>query len=187
MRSCRNAAVAALASLLVLAGCSGESAPPEISPVTLTTTDSPNPGYTPGLDPEADVAAAIKTHEAYVEASNRLDVSDRETWDPVLDLLLDDYRASSVAIYEQMAADGESFNGSARILSAEPGEVYANILRLHVCTDFSELLLLDRSGTMIGKPTDYTVRSLNVVLEPVDDVNFPWRIGTFGESDEPCS
>lgn len=182
--------IAGVVSMVALAGCT--PAPSEPLPIPTSATAStpsatPTPAYTPGVDPDADVAAAIAAYEAYVEASNNLVVSDRDTWDPVLDLLLDDYRASSLAIYEEMAANGESFQGEAVILSTEANGVQASILRLHVCTDFSQVLVLNRDGAVIAKPPGDGIRSMNVVLEPVEGSDSLWHIGFFGESTVPCS
>lgn len=179
MGSRRLLALLGMTVLIALAGCVGE--PPEQRPVV-----TPTPAYTPGVDPEADVAAAIETYEAYVEASNNLVLADRETWDPVLDLLLEDYRASSLAIYEEMAENGEAFRGEARILSAVENGVQSSMIRLHVCTDFSAVVVLDSSGTLIARPVGDGIRSMNVVLEPVQGGEARWHIGFFGESDRPC-
>ena len=155
--------------------------------MTLTTTDSPNPGYTPGLDPEADVAAAIETYEAYVEASNRIDVSDRETWDPVLDLLAEPYRSGSLSGYAELSEVGQYFDGSAKILSAEPTEVQATIIVLHECTDFSTRFLRGADGEQIGNAADYGVRSMHVVFQADMAQELGWLIYHFAQSDLSCA
>lgn len=182
--------IAGVVSMVALAGCT--PAPPEPLPIPTSATAStpsatPTPEYTPGVDPDADVAAAIATYEAYVEASNNLVVSDRDTWDPVLDLLLDEIKASSLATYEQMAARGEYFDGSATILSADKEETLGTVVRIHVCTDFSEAFIRDQHGDLVGGVTDYGPLSMNVVLRAEGDSNFGWKIGYFGESERPCS
>lgn len=178
-------AVGGIASMLALAGCT--STPDEPLPVpTSAPSTTPTPEYTPGLDAEADVEAAIKTYEAYVEASNNLVIADRETWDPVLELLLDDYKASSITTYEDMLANGESFTGTARVLSTEADGVEKDVLRLHVCTDFSDVFVLDRNGLVVGEPEGDGIRSMNVVFEPVTEGTARWSIGYFGKSDRPC-
>lgn len=179
-------AVGGIASMLALAGCT--STPDEPLPVpTSAPSTTPTPDYTPGLDAEADVEAAIKTYEAYVEASNNLVIADRETWDPVLELLLEDYKASSITTYEEMTSRGEEFQGEAVILLAEADEVAGTALRLHVCTDFSENFIVDANGAIVGERPDYRTRSMNVVLQANAEGPYAWKIGFFGESEEPCS
>lgn len=186
MRISRKVAVVGVALLFALAGCT--STPDEPLPVpTSAPTTTPTPEYTPGLDPEADVEAAIKTYEAYVEASNELVIADRETWEPVLDLLMEDYKASSIATYEAMAERGEVIDGDSEILLAEADEVAGTALRLHVCTDFSRMVLRDSNGILVGAEPDYGVRSMNVVLEADDEAEHGWRIGFFGESERSCT
>ncbi|GAA2532580.1 hypothetical protein GCM10009860_10640 [Microbacterium mitrae] len=179
MGSRRLLALLGMTVLMALAGCVGE--PPEQRPVV-----TPTPAYTPGVDPEADVAAAIETYEAYVEASNNLVLADRETWDPVLDLLLEDYRKSSVLSYEQMAENGEVFDGPGKIVSAELEQAYGTVLRIHVCTDFSAALIRDAHGDLIGDISEYGVLSMNVVLQAAEPSPHGWKIGYFGMSDRPC-
>ena len=190
MRISRALTVAGVVSMLALAGCAGDPEEPIHVPTSAQTTapsPTPTPEYTPGLDPEADVQAAIETYEAYVKASNELVLADRATWDPVLELLLDDYRASSLATYEEMAGRGEAFEGDAVILSAEADEVAGTALRIHVCTDFSDALIFDKTGSLIGERSDYGVQSMNVVMQANESVPTGWKIGFFGESDRPCS
>ncbi|MBV0893968.1 hypothetical protein [Microbacterium sp. NC79] len=185
MRISRMVAVGGIASMLALAGCT--STPDEPLPVPTSAPSTTPPEYTPGLDAEADVEAAIKTYEAYVEASNNLVIADRETWDPVLELLLEDYKASSITTYEGMAERGEVLEGEATIVSAELDEALGTVLRIHVCTDFSEALIRNADGTLIGSVEDYGVQSMNVVLQADGTAQYSWRIGFFGESDRPCS
>lgn len=185
MRMSRKVAVVGVALLIALAGCT--STPDEPLPVpTSASSTTPTPEYTPGLDPEADVEAAIKTYEAYVEASNELVIADRETWEPVLDLLLEDYKASSLATYEEMADRGEAFDGEASVLLAEADEVAGTALRLHVCTDFSQRVVRDGDGALVGEQGDYGTRSMNVVMQATPNVEHGWLIGFFGESERPC-
>ncbi len=180
-------AVVGVVSLLALAGCT--DAPEEPLPIptsSKTAEPTPTPEYTPGVDPEADVAAAIKTYEAYVEASNELVLAERATWDPVLDLLAEPYRSESVTNYEGLAESGLSLEGDARVLSTLAAETQPTIIVLAVCTDFSQTRTRDSDGQQVGEDSGYAVRAMNVVFQTDESSDFGWLIYHFGESDAAC-
>lgn len=181
--------IAGVVSMVALAGCT--PAPPEPLPIPTSATAStpsatPTPEYTPGVDPDADVAAAIATYEAYVEASNNLVVSDRDTWDPVLDRLAEPYRSGSLEGYEELASVGEYFDGSAIVLSTKAVEVQPTIIVLHVCTDFTARILRDTEGQQIGADDDYLVKSMSVVFQADAAGELGWLIYHFATSELPC-
>ncbi|GAA2532573.1 hypothetical protein GCM10009860_10630 [Microbacterium mitrae] len=182
--------IAGVVSMVALAGCTpapSEPLPIPTSATTSTPSATPTPEYTPGVDPDADVAAAISTYEAYVEANNDVELSDSETWDSVLALLADPYLSDSISSYEELAAAGYKFEGDAQIVSAVATKVQSTIVNLHVCTDFAETMTLDSNGVLIGSAEDYAVKSMNVILQSNDGVQFGWAIVHIGWSDLTCS
>ena len=169
-------AVVGVVSLLALAGCT--DAPEEPLPIptsSKTAEPTPTPEYTPGVDPEADVAAAIKTYEAYVEAENGLVVSDRSTWDPYLDLLVGEMRDGTLARLTAMAEDGTSLSGETRILSTSLFGQDAQRVVLDVCLDIGDTDIVGKDGLSLVSADRDPISAMRVRVVPGDDTS-SWNV-----------
>ncbi len=156
-------AVVGVVSLLALAGCT--DAPEEPLPIptsSKTAEPTPTPEYTPGLDPEADVAAAIKTYEAYVAAGNNVVVADEATWAPVLSLTTGGLRDATEASFEDMRANGRDLKGAAQIASADLAGRESGIIVLDTCLDVSNTDVVASGGVSVLDPDRSPVSSLRV-------------------------
>ena len=167
-----------VAVVLMLSGCAveGEEPLPVPPPNSVTPSVEPAPEYTPGVDADADVAAAIATYEAYVAASNELVVADRDTWDPVLELTTGRMREASESSFEDMNANGRELQGDAHIASASLAGTQEELIVLDACLDVSDTDVLDSSGESTLDPERASVSWLRVRLVAEDGQDNPWQI-----------
>lgn len=171
--------IAGVVSMVALAGCT--PAPPEPLPIPTSATAStpsatPSPAYTPGVDPDADVAAAIATYEAYVAAENGVVIADRETWDPLLDLLVGEMRDGTLDTLTTMAAEGTRLTGAAVILSAVLAGQDTERVVLDVCVDIGGTDIVGADGVSLVSPTREPVSAMRVRVVPVGSDSEQWKV-----------
>ena len=155
MRSTSVAASLALVAA-VLSGCS-DSAPPE----------QPTPAPLFASDEEA-FAAAEATYRAYVAASNRIDLDDPKTFEPVFDLTGGSLNALDRKTLSEMHAGGYRTAGQMivdRVLPRDVSLLRADV-RLNVCLYVGEALLYDANGTSAVDPARDPFQALVVSFSP---------------------
>ncbi|MDQ1128454.1 hypothetical protein [Microbacterium sp. SORGH_AS_0888] len=121
MRRAVVGAATVLAAVLVLSGCMPEPAP------------SPTP--TGFADEDAAFAAAEATYRAYVDALNRVDLSDPATFEDVYRWTTGELNASDRKGLSAYHARGLNLNGASEILTLDRHQASAdfNAVSLDVC------------------------------------------------------
>lgn len=158
--------------------------------LALTTACTPDAAPTPSPSPtgfaseEEAFAAAEEAYRAYVDALNKVDLSDPETFEPVFALTTGDARNAARKSFSQMSADGWTVNGESVVILTEPAGVDTELreVSLAICVDVSNVTLVDRGGqSQVGDRPDR--QSLLAVVVPLDD---HWAIQSFeGRDGEP--
>ncbi|MCM3696431.1 hypothetical protein [Microbacterium oleivorans] len=133
-----------------LAACAPASAP------------TPTPTPTGFASEEEAFAAAEATYRAYVDALNRVDLSDPATFEPVYSLLDGEALASEKKTLTQMHADGWRVSGETEVPSISAGEMPAQIL---VCQDVSGVAVVDAAGQSRVSPDRPDIFALDVEIE----------------------
>lgn len=156
MRRAVVGAATVLAAVLVLSGCMPEPAP------------SPTP--TGFADEDAAFAAAEATYRAYVDALNRVDLSDPATFEDVYRWTTGELNASDRKGLSAYHARGLNLNGASEILTLDRHQASAdfNAVSLDVCLDVSQIELTDPSGLSQVSPDRVGVQKLRTELVQVD-------------------
>ncbi len=125
-----------LAAALLLAGCASEAAP---GPTT-TSTDF--------ADEEAAFAAAEETYRAYVDALNRVDLSDPATFEDVYQWTTGEALSNEKQSLSQMHADGWVVRGASVLVSVTPisMDLASGTGISRACVNVSEVALVDAAG-----------------------------------------
>ena len=135
-------------------------------------TPEPAPTPTPTGFASADeaFAAAEATLRSYVEASNRVVISDPATFQPLIDLTTGDQRSFDSKRLSNYHADGYSIVGEALIVSASPGawDPELETATLRACIDVSATDVLDGDGTTVVSADRPPLQSLVISLVTVD-------------------
>ncbi|WP_159502488.1 hypothetical protein [Microbacterium sp. 18062] len=149
------AATAAVALAALICGCG---------------SPAPAPAPTPtGFASEAEAfAAAEETYRAYVDALNRVDLSDPATFEDVYQWTTGDLNASDREGLSRYHAEGFTVSGESVITTIE-GNVWSpssGEVSLAVCLDVSSIALVNASGDSQVQPDRTSVQSLTVALKP---------------------
>ncbi len=143
----------ALATIAATAGC---------------TPSAPAPSPTPsGFADEAEAfAAAEETYRAYVDALNRVDLSDPATFEDVYRWTTGDLNASDREGLSRYHAEGFTVSGETVIdlMSADEWSPSAGETTLNVCLNVSDIDLVDPAGVSQVSPGRVDVQSLRVSL-----------------------
>lgn len=114
--------------------------------LALTTGCMPEPEPTPSptgfASEEEAFAAAEETYRAYVDALNRVDLSDPETFEPVYAWLADDSLESSKKAFSEMHAKGWTVIGATTFDRVRLKGV-SDAIVLELCLDVSRVNVLD--------------------------------------------
>ncbi|MDY0909947.1 hypothetical protein [Microbacterium sp. CFBP9034] len=146
-------AVAVLVAALV--GC---------SPIPVPSSEP-----TPGFSSEAEAfAAAEETYRAYVDALNRVDLSDPQTFEDVYAWTTGELNASDRKGLTSYHADGASVSGSSSVQLVELDTENDDGVTLAVCLDVSAIEVLSSSGESLVDDDRTAVQSLSVELAPDD-------------------
>lgn len=165
-------AAVAVAAVTALAGC---------------TTPTPDPSPTPtGFATEAEAyAAAEATYRAYVDALNRVDLSDPATFEDVYAWTTGDLNASDREGLSTYHAEGFSVSGRSVVQLAEGSRwsSSASEVVLSVCLDVASVELVNASGESQVQPDRVDVQSLTVTLfgQTSDDLRLTRTDGREGE------
>ncbi|KAA9105499.1 hypothetical protein [Microbacterium rhizomatis] len=146
-------AVALLA--VMISGCSGQ---PE--PVTAT------PAF---VSEEEAFAAAEQTYRNYVDALNKVDLSDPHTFRAVFDWTTGDANASARESFSQMYADKWKMSGHSVVTLIEHSTTQATPstdISIAVCLDVSAITGVDKNGNSVVSPDRRPVQSMQVTLKP---------------------
>lgn len=158
MRAIRRITVAASLALAAAAmgGCAGPASPPPPEPAPLFASD------------EEAFAAAEATYRAYVAASNRIDVGDPKSFEPVFDLTGGSLNAADRKTLAGMYADGYRTGGQMVIDKVVPREV--SLLRgevsLDVCLYVGDAYLYDVNGVSVVDAARNPFQALTVSFSP---------------------
>lgn len=131
-------ALAALALAICLAGCAPDTAP------------APTP--TGFASEEEAFAAAEETYRAYVDALNRVDLSDPATFEDVYAWTTGDSNSNERKSLTQMHADGWRVAGQTRTLGFHGATALGSDTQLVVavvCSDVSSISLIDADGVSV--------------------------------------
>ena len=171
------ATVALVLTAGVVTGCSDPAGPPE-----------PTPAFTS----EAEAfAAAEATYRAYVDALNKVDLSDPETFEDVYAWTTGDANANERQTLSGMHADGWVVTGQTRIGSFE-GQRFSptgiDIVTARVCSDISEVQVLDKDGQSVVSEERPAVYALDVVFVEAPSTETGLAISSSNAvTDEQCT
>ncbi|KAA9110891.1 hypothetical protein [Microbacterium rhizomatis] len=168
-------AVALLA--VMISGCSGQPSPEAFTP-------------TPAFASEEEAfAAAEQTYRNYVDALNKVDLSDPHTFEEVYDWTTGDAYATARETFSQMSADrwtvsGESVASVVVPLSTEGGWMAHTAFA--VCLDVSRVEVVDKSGQSKVSANRGAVQSMKVSLTSSSDSPTRWLVSTIeGRDGDP--
>lgn len=173
IRDRRRSALAAIAlvALALMTACTPEPAP------------SPSPSPTGFASEDEAFAAAEATYRAYVDAANRVVLSDPRTFDPVYEHLTGEALSAAKKSFTRMGADGWKVGGTSRPTAVVPSAgTSRDSVELAICVDVSDVTLTDASGTsQVGeRPTEQSLRAV------IDRTSTGWLISSFtGRTGEP--
>lgn len=144
-------AVALLVAASAMAGCS-DPAP------------APSPSGT-GFATEAEAfAAAEATYRAYVDALNRVDLSDPTTFEDVYRWTTGDLNATDRENFSKWHANGYVIQGTGRIDSLALAEYDGSRVVLDSCYNVADVSVSDAFGVSVVSPERPDVQSLQIVL-----------------------
>jgi hypothetical protein len=139
---------------------------------------SPTP--TPAFTSDAQAfAAAEKTYRAYVEALNKVDLSEPRTFEGVYRWTTGEARAGAEKTFTQMHADRWKVSGITSVqlvegLLAKPNYTSA---QLAVCLDVSRIDLLGPDGRSVVAPDRRDIQSMRVEVARLA-TSGDWRIAS---------
>ena len=142
--------------LALLAGCA-------------TTAESAEPTPTPAFSSEAEAfSAAEETYRAYVDALNRVDLSDPDTFEDVYAWTTGEANAGARETFSQMHADGWVISGETQIALIMPRSMqpddFRDAVQLDVCLDVSLVALVDPAGASVVSPDRRDLQSMLVSM-----------------------
>jgi hypothetical protein len=155
-------AAAALLVACALAATTGCTPQGSVEPTSI-----PTPTFT--SDAQA-FAAAEATYRAYVDALNKVDLSDPATFEPVYAWTTGDANAEDRKSFSQMHAEGLTVSGQsvATLIRSHRVGSTASAPRLDVCLDVSGVTLVDPSGKSAIDPDRVDVQKMRVTLRTAD-------------------
>ncbi|CAN5453311.1 hypothetical protein BH10ACT5_BH10ACT5_09860 [soil metagenome] len=135
--------VAAVAVALVLVvgmttGCQPEPAPSPSGPIFANEDEA--------------FAAAEQTYRAYVDALNQVDLSDPETFEAVYAWTTGDANAGEKKSLSRMHADGWTVAGDTQVIGIDSASFDPrgdHVVTLEICTDVSDVRVLNASGQSV--------------------------------------
>lgn len=144
----------ALLCAAALAGCAG---PAESSPAA-----------TPLFATEEEAfAAAEETYRAYVDALNRVDLADPETFEDVYAWTTGEANAGERESLTEMHAKGWTVAGDSQVQSVwlDYAELDDSRVRIEVCLKVSAITLIDANGTSVVETGRPDVQSIIIDFE----------------------
>ncbi|MHC2997999.1 hypothetical protein OB08_01725 [Microbacterium sp. HJ5] len=153
-------------------------------------TPEPTPTATSAFADEAEAfAAAEETYRAYVDALNRVDLSNPETFEDVYAWTTGEANAEAREMFSQMHADGWSVAGASEPTVVEPrlaGGAGMSSAEVAVCLDVSDVVLLDSAGDSMVSTDRPDVQKMLVTLESSSSTETGWIVSDFnGRDGEP--
>lgn len=139
----------------------------------------PHPEPTPAFGSEQEAfAAAEATYRAYVDALNKVDLSDPDTFEDVYAWTTGEANAGARESFSQMHADGWIVDGTTRIQLAEPLEwsSTSGTIQINICLDVADVSLVDASGESVVASDRRDVQSMRADLAAADDSPTGMRI-----------
>ncbi len=138
---------------------------------------------------EEAFAAAEETYQEYLNALNRVDLSDPETFEEVYEWTSGD---ASAAIRETLTAmraqnlrmTGETVMAASTLLSSD---IETAEVELHVCADVSNTDVLDAEGESVIPADRASVQSLRVTFAVGDTKSGLLITDTTGDGERTCS
>jgi hypothetical protein len=172
-------AAAAVALVLVIGGataCRPDPEPTPSGPVFATEDEA--------------FAAAEETYRAYVDALNRVDLSDPETFEAVYAWTTGDANAQVRETFSQMHADGWTVSGDSRPTLVQPlvgGSNGFTQVEVAVCLDVTAVQLVDEAGESVVSADRPDVQSMLITMQATDNTTTGWTIERFdGREGEPA-
>lgn len=143
----------AAATLMALSGCFVGADP------------SPSPSPTAAFASEEEAfAAAEETYGRYTEASNKTDLADPTTFDPVFAWLVGKAESAARENYSELHANGMQKAGATTIASFVPASRTDDSVIAEVCVDVSAVELVDAAGESVVPPDRPDRQALSVTF-----------------------
>lgn len=135
-----------------LGGCAAEPEPAQPTPLFTSEADA--------------FAAAEETYRAYVDALNRVDLSDPATFEDVYAWTAGDANAGARESFSQMHADGWTVSGPTVIALVQPQSTSSGWreVTLDVCLDVSDVDLVDSAGNSVVSADRRDVQAMLVTM-----------------------
>lgn len=145
-------ALAALALAVCCAGCAAEPAPA--------------PSATGFASEEEAFAAAEETYRAYVDALNRVDLSDPKTFEDVYAWTTGDLNASDRTGLSNYHAEAATVSGESVVTTITSSDIDLTeaATTMAVCLDVSSIEVVDAAGASLVDPDRVEVQSIRVTL-----------------------
>lgn len=183
--------VLALGALAVaLSGCS-MGLPTIVTSATATSADPTwadpaTPASTPAAVAEESIAAAKQSYLDYTATYADVVFADTSTWDTLLALTIDPYRAELLQALNHFADLGWTHHGTSQLvsLSASAAESAPDSIVLDVCLDSENVSYIDASGVVQPKPPS-TIVATTVVMRPA--ANGDWKVASVATDDGRAS
>ncbi|MDJ1115180.1 hypothetical protein [Microbacterium dauci] len=147
---------------------------------------APTPTPTGFASEEEAFAAAEATYRAYVDALNEVDLADPATFEPVYALTSGELNDLDRKSFSEMHASGTLVSGRTEVLSIEGSQVSDDSITLDVCTDVSDVHVVDADGNSLVSDDRKDLQSTRVSVAQVDELLALTKIEPRAE-DEPCA
>lgn len=145
-----------------------------------TPTPEPTPTPTGFASEEEAFAAAEETYRAYVDAGNRIDLSDPSTFEPLFALTTGDANSADRRQFSEMHAEGYTLSGQSSVTLVSPTAYENAQAELAVCLDVSEVDVVDESGNSVVSEGRSDVQAMAILLDQSVDGPNGWLISSFG-------
>ncbi|KQR94119.1 MAG: hypothetical protein CMH36_07200 [Microbacterium sp.] len=162
-----------------------------LTAVVMSGCGAPAPTPTPTALSEAEAyAAAEATYRAYVDALNRVDLSDPTTFEPVFALTTGEALAADRKTFSDMHARAYSVSGNTRVQSIVDRRFDSStgVVELAVCQDVSQVHVVDESGNSVVSPDRPDIQQMRLRAAPLSSGATRALITSFGpdESGVKC-
>lgn len=157
----RRASLGLVALLVVgLTGCTGAPAP--------DPSDSPSPAATGFASEEEAFAAAEETFAQYIAATNAIDLSNPESFEPLLTITTGDENATQRENLSQMNAAGWTVSGETTFSDFESRsfDPATQSVLAGVCIDVSAVDVVDVAGKSVVSESRADQQQVEVRFEP---------------------
>lgn len=152
---------------------------------------TPTPTPTGFTSEEEAFAAAEATYRAYVDALNRVDLSDPATFEDVYAWTTGDALDGEKRSLTEMRAEGWTVSGGTRVMHIEADVAQSFVARgtvvLRACSDVSAVSVVDAGGNSVVSPDRPAIQAVEIELTEVASSELGWLISDLRGADFECS